>query len=122
MNPSMYRDSEGNLHTIYFSNRDGFTNIYTQDIEEKKESVLIRGERTTDLESLHFLRTGLSVNKLGILAFAVQSGQRDVLKLINLETQQKTGEFSHPKLVMIRSPKWSLFLSKFLTFFCFSPL
>ena len=107
VNPSMYRDSDGELHTIYFSNRDGFTNIYTQDIEDKKESVLVRGERTTDLESLHFLRTGLSVNKSGILAFAVQSGQRDMLKLIDLETQQTTGEFSHPKLVMIRSPKWS---------------
>ena len=66
MNPSMYRDSDGELHTIYFSNRDGFTNIYTQDIEDKIECVLVRGERTTDLESLHFLRTGLSVNKSGI--------------------------------------------------------
>ena len=107
VSPAMYRDTHGNLHTIYYTNRDGFTNIYTQGLEEKRGSVLIKGERTTALESLHFLRTGLSVNRSGVLAFAAQSGQRDMIRLINLETQQSTGKFSHPGLVMIRSPKWS---------------
>ena len=107
VSPALYTDSSGKDHTVYLSNRDGYTNIYLQGLRDTHGKIILKGGRTSDLESFHFLQSGLSVNRDGILTFVTKSGKQDVLKMINLTTQKQIGEFSHPKIIMIRSPKWS---------------
>ncbi len=113
--PAVYRDAAGKVHVIYLSSRDGYTNIYRQALEKPKEQVMIRGERSPDMESLHFLQSGLSVSTDGILAFVTKSYEHDVIRLVNLYHLAEAGsrgiepfaEFSHPDLTTIRSPVWS---------------
>ncbi|UCH62260.1 MAG: PD40 domain-containing protein [Fidelibacterota bacterium] len=113
--PAIYWDSAGKAHAIYLSSRDGYTNIYRQALEKPKEQVMIHGERSPEMESLHFLQSGLSVSSDGVLAFVAKSHEHDVIRLVNLHPLVEAGsrsiepflEFSHPDLITIRSPVWS---------------
>ncbi|MBA7630223.1 Tol-Pal system protein TolB [subsurface metagenome] len=113
--PAIYRDAAGKAHVIYLSSRDGYTNIYRQALRKSEEQLVIRGERSPDMESLHFLQSGLSVSTDGILAFVVKSYEHDVIRLVNLSALAEGGnrgiepfaEFAHPDLITIRSPVWS---------------
>ncbi len=115
MGPAIYRDAAGKAHVIYLSSRDGYINIYRQAIANPKEQVVIRGERSPDIESLHFQQSGLSVSADGILAFVAKSYEHDVIRLVNLYTLVEGGsrgikpfaEFAHSDLTTIRSPVWS---------------
>lgn len=105
--PSVYRDAKGQDHLVYLSSRDGYTNIYRQRLGGSKEELLIRGERTADLESLHFLQSGLSVSTGGVLAFVAKSYERDEIRLVDLESLEEVGSYIHPELPTLRSPSWS---------------
>ena len=105
--PTVYRDAEGQDHLVYLSSRDGYTNVYRQNLRGSQEELVIRGERTPNLESLHFLQSGLSVSGDGVLAFVAKSYQRDRIQLVDLENLEKVGGVAHPDLVTIRSPSWS---------------
>ena len=105
--PSVYRDAKGHDHLVYLSSRDGYTNVYRQSMGSSEEELLIRGERTPELESLHFSQSGLSVSKDGVLAFVAKSYERDEIQLVDLESLEKVGGFFHPHLTSIRSPSWS---------------
>lgn len=106
--PTVYSDKEKQKYVIYLTNRNGYTDIHTQKLAYGKSKPVIKGERKADLESLHFLQSGIHVNKDGILAFVTKSGRQDVLRLVNLENQNEIGSLSHAELVTIRSPDWSL--------------
>ncbi|MFB0516851.1 MAG: BamA/TamA family outer membrane protein [Candidatus Neomarinimicrobiota bacterium] len=112
--PAVYQDTEGKEHIIYLSTRDGYTNIYRQALGSSREQLVLRGERSPELESLHFLQSGLSVSKDGILAFVTKSYSRDAIRLVDLESLEQVGEFSHPSLTTIRDPAWSPDGSKIL--------
>ncbi|MFC1583177.1 BamA/TamA family outer membrane protein [Candidatus Neomarinimicrobiota bacterium] len=105
--PAVYRDSNGEDHLVYLSSRDGYISVYSQELGHSKVRRILRGERTPDLESMHFLQSGLGISSNGILAFSAKAFDRDVLRLVNLESLEPVGEFSHPKLATIRSPEWS---------------
>ncbi|MCK4577895.1 MAG: PD40 domain-containing protein, partial [Candidatus Marinimicrobia bacterium] len=107
VSPCLYLDHEGRTHLVYLSTRDGYTSVYEQVLGRPGEKLLLRGERSPGLESLHFLRSGMSINKNGTLAFVAKSYERDRIKLIDLGSKKELGEFKHPQLITIRSPSWS---------------
>ena len=107
VSPAIYRSSEGKLHSVYLSNQDGYTNINSRSLDGKDQSVVVKGERTADLESLHLLQTGISVNAKNVIAFVAKSGARDRIKLRDIATNQDVGDYSHENIVSIRSPVWS---------------
>ncbi len=107
VSPALYRDNKNNLHVAYLSNREGFTNIYSSPVSYARNKVVLKGERTGELESLHLLQSSIDVNTDQILTFVAKSGDQDVIKLLDLETEKFMGEFSHSTIVTIRSPKWS---------------
>lgn len=107
VSPAVYRDADGQEHTVFLSNRDGYTSIYAHPRGAERSRLVVRGERTADLESLHLLQTDLSVNRQGVLAFVAQSGRGDALQLVDLNTSRTVGRYTHPDLVTIRWPCWS---------------
>ncbi len=107
VSPSLYRDSSGRTHLVYLSTRDGYTSVYRRQLGAPGEELVLRGERSPDLESLHVLRSSLGISRDGILALVAKSFDRDRIRLVDLETLEPAGEFSHPDLTTIRSPSWS---------------
>ncbi len=107
VSPTLYRDSTGRKHLVYLSTRDGYTSVYRRQLGATGEELVLRGERSPELESLHLLRSSLSISRDGILALVAKSFERDRIRLVDLETLEPAGEFSHPDLTTIRSPSWS---------------
>ena len=98
-------------HVVFVSNRSGYSNIYIEPItnsnKEPKPEVLVKGERTSEFESFHLLRSKIDVNSKGDLVFASKSGERDVLYIYNIAERRITGQFDFDELVSIFSPAWS---------------
>ncbi len=107
VSPALYRDSSDQAHLVYLSTRDGYTSVYRQQLGASGEELVLRGERSPELESLHLLRSSLGISRDGILALVAKSFERDRIRLVDLETHEPAGEFSHPDLITIRSPSWS---------------
>lgn len=105
--PVIYKDSSGSDHLIYLSNRSGYTDFYSINLESGKEQKILKGERKSERESLHFLQTGMDVNRAGILVYVAKSGGADALRLYDFNQRKELKVFSHPKLISISSPCWS---------------
>jgi len=107
--PCYYRrDSVASI--IFVANRDGYTSIYRKSLTapvKAKPELLIRGEKTPQMESLHLQRSRMDVSSDGRLSFAAKSGPRDVLYLYDLETRQMIQGFQDSALVSLMSPAWS---------------
>ncbi|MBN1155267.1 hypothetical protein JXB12_10150, partial [candidate division KSB1 bacterium] len=105
---------DGDARTVFLSNRTGYTNIYLKDLndEEKdlkraKPDVLIHGERTTEFESFHILKSKHDVNENGILTFVSKNKQSDVIYTYDIRTRQIIDSFRFDDLVTLSSPRWS---------------
>ncbi len=62
--PVLYKDSQNHQHVVYLSSREGFPVIYDQPIYDiKKRRRLARSGQTTDMESVHFLESGIFFNE-----------------------------------------------------------
>ncbi|MCH8024178.1 MAG: PD40 domain-containing protein [Candidatus Marinimicrobia bacterium] len=107
VSPALYHDSSGQTYLVYLSTRDGYTSVYRRQLGTPGEDLVLRGERSPELESLHLMRSSLSISPDGILALVAKSFERDRIRLVDLETLEPVGEFSHPDLTTIRSPSWS---------------
>ena len=107
ISPAIYSSKNGEQFIIYLTNRYGYTDIYQKKLREQKSTIVIKGERKSDFESLHFLQSSISVNQKGILAFVAKSGQQDALWLVNLKNHRVITSLHNPQLMTIRSPDWS---------------
>ncbi|MDP6457227.1 MAG: hypothetical protein QF613_03000 [Candidatus Marinimicrobia bacterium] len=96
---------------LYLSNRTGYSEIVLQSLypheSDADAEVLIEGERTAGLESLHLLQTDMDVSGMGILIFSSKSGATDVLNFFHIDSAKTVATFRHPDLISIISPKWS---------------
>lgn len=91
-----------------FSNRSGYAEIYLiSAIDGRVLARLVKGERSSDLESLHWYTSGMSFSPDGHdLVFVAKSGGEDALNFLHLEDKdiylrKKFG------LKSIISPAWS---------------
>ncbi|MBL7030923.1 MAG: PD40 domain-containing protein [Candidatus Marinimicrobia bacterium] len=107
VSPAIYRNNKGELHSVYLANHHGYTNIYSESLNGRDESIVVKGERTADLESLHLLQTEISVNDNNVMAFVAKSGRQDRIQLRDLSSNKDLGAYSHENIVSIRSPVWS---------------
>ena len=104
--PAVFRaDSTEKL--VYMSNRWGYENIIIDDWQKKGRKVLIEANKNPKYESLHILRSRLSVNNKGQLAFVAKSGGRDAIWIHDINNQQKDISISSSSLVSITSPMWN---------------
>ncbi len=94
---------------VFLSTRHGYEDICWAPLEgtEKQVELLVRGGRSVDFESFHFLRTKMDVNKKQKLAFVSQSRSRDVLNIWNLKTRKQDQRFVFDEIIGMSSPAWS---------------
>ncbi|MBN1783041.1 PD40 domain-containing protein [bacterium] len=108
--PCFYRNGDGRM-VIFVANRDGYTSIYRQllkpGVTEPDAEIVIQGEKTPDMESLHLQRSRMDVSPDGRLAFTAKSGPGDVLYIYDLSTETFVYKFRDSSLVSILSPAWS---------------
>ncbi|MFQ5823117.1 MAG: peptidase MA family metallohydrolase [bacterium] len=108
--PAFYTKA-GKKWVVFVSNRVGYSNIYRKSLDEfgasPKPEVLVKGERTSDFESFHLLRSKIDVNDQGKLTFISKSGARDALYIFDIDEKKILNKFVFKDLVSLFSPNWS---------------
>jgi len=99
--------SDSSQQLIYMSNKWGFENIVAQDKKSKSDDILIRGNKKPKFESLHILRTRISVNPQGQLAFVAKSGGNDVIWIYDIKNKTVHKTIKSSTLTTVRSPVWN---------------
>lgn len=102
-----YWEHDGIEEVFYVANRDGYTNIYRNRLDTKKEEIVVKGERSEDFETFHFFKSKIDVNARGELAFVTKSGEKDVLHVYDVNRKTVTHRYSYKDLVGLSSPSWS---------------
>jgi hypothetical protein len=94
---------------VYQGNRLGYSGIYMKPARSGKKGarLLVKGERSTDFESLHIFRSSIDATGDGLIVFSSKSKERDVLNIYDLNKKKVTQRFKLDGLVAIRSPRFS---------------
>ncbi len=102
---------------IYFiANRDGYSSLYKIKPQEKKvengndydePELVIRGEKTEELESFHLFQSSIDISKDGEIAFVTKSGGTDAINFFSIEENEIVRTFQRDFLINIVSPRYS---------------
>ena len=91
----------------YVANRNGYTNIYRQNLKTRESEVVIKGERSDEFEKFHFFTSKIDINKNGQLAFVAKSGEKDILYIYDVFKKEVVKSYGFRDIVGIASPDWS---------------
>jgi len=110
--PILWDDGSGMKEWVVFkANRMGYSGIYMTPSEgsKKKQPIrtLIKGERSSDYESLYLLRSGIDANDSGKVVFSSKSKEHDVIYLYDLNEDEVVNRYEFDSLAAIRSPRLS---------------
>lgn len=91
------------------ANRLGYAGLYMTRMAngERKTETLLRGERTSEFESLHLLNSGLDVTPDGRIVFSSKSHDRDVIYVLDAKTRKVVDEHVFDSLYVVASPSYS---------------
>lgn len=113
--PVAYQNGKENI--IYFvANRDGYSSLYKMQLSKNesefendynKPELVIRGEKTEDLEAFHLFQSSIDISIYGKIAFVTKSGGTDVLHFYSIPEDRIVKSFSREYLLNIISPKYS---------------
>jgi len=103
---------------IYFiGNRDGYSSLYRMKYAEKNfddmddyddPELVIRGEKTEELESFHLFQNSIDISTAGQIAFVTKAGGTDVLHLFSINENEIVKTLRRENLLNIVSPKYSI--------------
>ncbi|UCG62284.1 MAG: PD40 domain-containing protein [Candidatus Zixiibacteriota bacterium] len=108
--PLRWDDGSGMRDWVVFkANRMGYSGIYMKPAidGEKNVRTLVKGERSSDYESLHLLRSGIDATNSGQIIFSSKSKEKDVLYLYDLRHGRVTKRYELENLAVARSPRFS---------------
>ena len=109
--PLMWDDGDGLQEwIIYKANRLGYSGIYMTPVKgpgKRKIKTLLKGERSSDFESLYLLRSGIDINDSGLVVFSSKSKENDVIYIYDLNKEQVVIRFELHDLAAARSPRFS---------------
>ncbi|TET93441.1 MAG: hypothetical protein E3J26_06290, partial [Candidatus Zixiibacteriota bacterium] len=108
--PIRWDDGHGEREWLVFkANRLGYSGLYMMPVEGEKRGLktLLKGERSSDFESLHLLRSGIDANDSGLIVFSSKSKENDVIYLYELDEGRVTKGFEFEDLAASRSPRFS---------------
>lgn len=99
----------GEPRFAFVSPRDGFTNIYTASRRGKEAGLrtLVKGERSSEFESLHLFRSRLDVSSQGVLLFVSKHQDRDEVVLFDVVKEKEVARYGFDDLVGLASPTWA---------------
>ncbi len=94
---------------VFKANRMGYTGIYMTSLDSgtTRLKTLIKGERSSDFESLYLLRSGIDADDLGRIVFSSKSKARDIIYVYDLNEERVTGGYEFDRLAGARSPRFS---------------
>jgi hypothetical protein len=98
---------------IYFvANRDGYSSLYRLELTENEEldydtELVIRGERSEELEAFHLFQSSIDVSKDGVIAFVTKKGATDAIHLFSISENKIIKTIQYNYLINITSPKFS---------------
>ncbi|MCI0530959.1 MAG: hypothetical protein L0Y74_03280 [candidate division Zixibacteria bacterium] len=103
------RDGKPENWIAFTGNKRGYSTLYLMPPGGESEELhtLIKGERSADFESLHLMKSRISANRNGEIAFASKSGDKDVLYVYDIYKRKITASFEFPSVIGISSPCWS---------------
>jgi len=107
--PVCYSDSTG-TSVVFVANRNGYSSIYQKRLGAPvtdKPEILVQGERSADMESLHIYSSKIDINKKKELAFIAKSGPRDKLYVLDINSRKIIKEWEFKQIVSMSSPSWS---------------
>ncbi len=108
--PILWNNGNGETEWVVFiANRLGYSGIYMMPLGKNQGGVqtLIKGERSSDFESLHLLRSGIDANNSGQVVFSSKSKEKDVIYLYDLNKKSVAKRFEFDSLIAARSPALS---------------
>ena len=108
--PIRWNDGNGEKDWIvYKANRLGYSGIYMSPAVKHGQPIktLLKGERSSDFESLYLLRSGIDADNRGQIVFSSKSKESDVLYLYDLHKGGVARRFEFDNLVNVRSPRLS---------------
>ena len=107
LKPVPVRRADGGIDVLYLSPRSGYTDIYRHPLDGSSEpEVVVQGERSPELESLHAASSRIDVREQTLL-FASKYHDRDALLFWDLEKKELVGRYQFDDIVSIVSPSWS---------------
>ncbi|HEY6905964.1 MAG TPA: hypothetical protein VI230_00765, partial [Ignavibacteriaceae bacterium] len=98
---------------IYFpANRDGYSSLYRLKINDSKNSdsqpeLVLRGEKTAELEAFHLFQSSIDISGDGLVAFVTRSGATDAIHFYSIPEGDVINKFQNENLISISSPKFS---------------
>jgi len=106
---SLPADSATEEWIVYKANKMGYSGLYMMPPagEKKEMQTLLKGERSSNFESLHLLRSGIDANNDGLVLFSSKSKQSDVLYLYDLEKRDVVEKYQPDSVISIASPRFS---------------
>jgi len=102
-------DSDIDDGMVFMSTRNGYEDICWAPLDGTEDHVelLVRGGRSAQFESFHFLRTQMAVNGNRQLAFVSESQSRDVIYVWDLKERRQEQRLTFEGLIGLSSPSWS---------------
>jgi len=93
---------------FFLTNRMGYSDIYSKTLNTTHNSkMVLKGERSADLESLHLLSSNLDIQGDDLLVSA-KSGDSDAINIVDIKSRKIKNSIQFPSIVTISSPKWNL--------------
>lgn len=105
----IYTEINGKREVYFVGNHTGYTSLFRFNLDDRKSEpkVVIKGERTSDFESVRVFQNSIHISRDGILAFVSKSGESDVIHLYDVKSDKRIETLRFSELVMLNSPNWS---------------
>jgi len=108
--PFNLKDGDNSGEWIVFkANKLGYSALYLMPPagEEKKLRTLVKGERSSQFESMHLFQSGIDASNEGKILFSSRSKEHDVLYVYDINEDEVTSKFEIDGVVSIVSPRFS---------------
>jgi Omp85 superfamily domain len=111
--PVHFKD-EGKDYIYFVANRNGYSSLYRLELKNESEheenpepELILRGEKSEELESFHLFQSSIDISKNGIIAFITKSGAADAIHLFSVKDDKIIEDFQREDLITMSSPKFS---------------
>ena len=106
----------GKKYLYFVGNRDGYSSLYRLELTDgesenygdlQEPDLVLRGEKSEELESFHLFQSSIDISRNGLIAFATKKGGTDAVHFFSVKLNKIIKDFQSPDLISISSPKFS---------------